>query len=328
MAQHLYLFYIHFTWWYEIQGTLMKIKLSKNEVKMYEEIIFDDNLLFELNAIPQMVVNKDRVIVRVNKKFIKLFGYSSDEILGKQTVTLTPSLEKFKEYTQYFMQTKEGIIKSEELEYKKKDGTLFWVKLEGNPINKSDDELLILWSFIDITKEVYYRKELKLLASTDPMTKLYNRRYFSELATTVVQLAKRSGLVYSVIMVDIDKFKRINDTYGHAKGDEVIIALSKVLKCNGRESDIVSRWGGEEFVILLPQTKQNSAVKIAEKLRKNIEMLHILTDNDETISFTISLGVATVDLKICSDVEHVINNADKALYIAKEGGRNRVEIYQ
>ena len=304
----------------------MKIELSKSEIKAYEEIIFDDNLLFELNAIPQMVVNKDRVIVRVNKKFTKLFGYSSDEILGKQTATLTPSIEKFEEYRQYFVQTKEGIIKSEELEYKKKDGTLFWVKLEGNPINKNPQELLILWSFIDITKEVYYRKELERLASTDPMTHLYNRRYFGELATTVVKLAKRSGLVYSVIMVDIDKFKRINDTYGHTIGDDVIIALAKVLKYNNRESDIVSRWGGEEFVILLPQTKEDGAMIIAERLRKSVEALSVDDGNDKKLCFTISLGVATADIDDCSDIEDIINNADKALYIAKESGRNKVAI--
>ncbi len=304
----------------------MKIELSKSEIKAYEEIIFDDNLLFELNAIPQMVVNKDRVIVRVNKKFTKLFGYSSDEILGKQTATLTPSIEKFEEYRQYFVQTKEGIIKSEELEYKKKDGTLFWVKLEGNPINKNPQELLILWSFIDITKEVYYRKELERLASTDPMTHLYNRRYFGELATTVVKLAKRSGLVYSVIMVDIDKFKRINDTYGHTIGDEVIIALAKVLKYDKRESDIVSRWGGEEFVILLPQTEQDGAMVIAEKLRKRVENLRVVIADEKELCFTISLGVATADSNKFSDIEDVINNADKALYIAKESGRNKVAI--
>ena len=78
----------------------MRVELSKSEIQRYEEIIIDDNLLFELNAIPQMVVNKDRVIVRVNKKFIKLFGYDSNEILGKQTATLTPSIEKFEEYRQ------------------------------------------------------------------------------------------------------------------------------------------------------------------------------------------------------------------------------------
>ena len=305
----------------------MKVELSKDEVKEYEKIIFDDNLLFELNAIPQMVVNKDRVIVRVNKKFTELFGYTSDEILGKQTATLTPSWEKFQEYAQYFVQTKEGIIKSEELEYKKKDGTLFWVKLEGNPINKNPEELLILWSFIDITKEVYYRKELERLASTDPMTKLCNRRYFSELATTVVKLAKRSGLAYSVIMIDIDKFKSINDTYGHAVGDEVIIALAKMLKYNSRESDIVSRWGGEEFIALLPQTDRDGALKIAEKLRKSVEDLQVDKENGKQVHFTISLGVATADMNNNFDMEEIINQADKALYIAKESGRNRVEIF-
>jgi len=305
----------------------VKIKLSKSEIKSYEKIIFDDNLLFELNAIPQMVVNKDRVIVRVNKKFTELFGYSSDEILGKQTATLTPSIEKFEEYRQYFVQTKEGIIKSEELEYKKKDSTLFWVKLEGNPINKNPRELLILWSFIDITKEVYYRKELERLASTDPMTHLYNRRYFAELATTVIKLAKRSGLTYSVIMVDIDKFKRINDTYGHTIGDDVIIALAKALKYNFRESDIVSRWGGEEFVILLPQTEQEDAMLIAEKFRKIVEALSVVIADDKKLSFSISLGVATADIENCFDIENIINNADKALYVAKESGRNRVEVY-
>ena len=305
----------------------MKIELSKSETKAYETIILDDNLLFELNAIPQMVVNKDRVIVRVNKKFTELFGYSSDEILGKQTSMLTPSIEKFHEYRQYFAQTKDGIIKSEELEYKKKDGTLFWVKLEGNPINKEGSELLILWSFLDITKEIYYRKELERLASTDPMTNLYNRRYFSELATTVVKLAKRSKLIYSIIMIDIDKFKSINDTYGHAIGDDVIVALAKLLKHNIRESDIVCRWGGEEFIILLPQTEQDGALMIAEKLRKTVETLSVTVRNNKKIYFTISLGVATSDSDNCTDIENVINNADKALYLAKESGRNMVKVF-
>ena len=187
---------------------------------------------------------------------------------------------------------------------------------------------MILWSFIDITKEVYYRRELERLASTDPMTHLYNRRYFSELATTVIKLAKRSKLVYSVIMIDIDKFKRVNDTYGHTIGDEVIIALARVLKYNSRESDIVSRWGGEEFVILLPQTDLNGGMAIAQKLRKNVESLSVDAGDDKKLSFTISLGVASVDIEKFPDIEDVINNADKALYIAKESGRNKVEIFQ
>ncbi len=143
------------------------LTLNSKELKNYEDILLNENMLFELNAIPQMIVNKNRIIIRVNKKFIQLFGYRKDEILGKQTVVLTPTKEKFIEYAKHFVETKDGIIKSEELEYKKKDNSLFWVKLEGNPINQQNDELFVLWSFIDITKEVNFRKELeaaKLLA--------------------------------------------------------------------------------------------------------------------------------------------------------------------
>jgi PAS domain S-box-containing protein len=136
--------------------------LNATELKKYENLLINENVLFELNAIPQMIVNKDRVIIRVNKKFTQLLGYRKEDILGKQTVVLTPSVEKFQEYRKYFIKTKDGIIKSQELEYKKQDGTLLWVKLEGNTINQQEDELLILWSFIDVTTEVKYREELKI----------------------------------------------------------------------------------------------------------------------------------------------------------------------
>ena len=137
------------------------IVLNKNELKQYEEILLNENMLFELNAIPQIVVNKDRVIIRVNKKFSELFEYEKEEVLGKQTSVLTPSKDKFEEYKKHFVQTKEGLIKSEELEYKKKNNDLFWVKLEGNPINQQNDELFILWSFIDVSNDVRHKEELQ-----------------------------------------------------------------------------------------------------------------------------------------------------------------------
>jgi len=138
------------------------LTLNKDTLKRYEELLLNENMLFELNVIPQIVVNKDRIIIRANKKFSKLFGYAKEDILGKQTIVLTPSKEKFEEYRRHFVHTKDGVIKSEELEYKKSDGTLFWVKLEGNPINQQEDELFILWSFIDVDREVQYRQQLEI----------------------------------------------------------------------------------------------------------------------------------------------------------------------
>ena len=304
----------------------MDKKLSKNGVKGYEKLILNDNLLFEINAIPQMVVNGERVIVRVNKKFIKLFGYSSNEVLGQQTSLLTPSMEKYEEYRKHFIQTKEGIIKSEELEYRKKDGTLFWVKLEGNPILKNAKEILILWSFIDITKEVNYRKALEKMASTDPLTSLYNRRYFRELASTVLKFAMHNKLICSIIMIDIDKFKRINDAYGHQAGDEVIKDTANILKNNLREGDILSRWGGEEFVIILPRTELAEALNIAEKLRRIIELHSVDIFGMKNIHFTVSLGVSAGKTDESLDLDSLLNKADKALYTAKEKGRNRVGV--
>jgi len=297
--------------------------LSSEELKKYETIILDENVLFELNAIPQMIVNKDRVIIRANKKFIRLFGYSNAEILGKQTVVLTPTKEKFFEYAKHFTETKDGIIKSEELEYKKKDGTIFWVKLEGNPINQQEEELFILWSFLDVDKEVKYREELKLLASTDSMTKLLNRRFFTEMADTIMELARREELDVSLLMLDIDKFKNVNDTYGHQVGDEVIVILAQTLKNMTRMSDLLCRWGGEEFIVLLPKTSREGALIIAQKIRQAVESLCIPVDA-ELLKFTVSIGVSQINFLNHESLESTIQRADKALYRAKESGRNRV----
>ena len=166
-------------------------------------------------------------------------------------------------------------------------------------------------------------KELKLLASQDHMTKLYNRRYFADISVSILDLAKRNNKQFSILMLDIDKFKRINDTYGHHIGDEVIIALANVLKSTNRKSDIACRFGGEEFLILLPETDIDGAYIIGEKLRKLVAELTVKVE-DQDIGFTISVGVAQIDLKNENDLEATIQRSDEGLYKAKESGRNMV----
>lgn len=166
--------------------------------------------------------------------------------------------------------------------------------------------------------------ELKLLASTDPMTKLYNRRYFTEISQEVLYISKREEKELSVLMIDIDRFKRVNDTYGHQFGDEVLINLSRLLVDFQRQSDIVCRYGGEEFVILLPNTSLQDATSLAEKLRKQIELLTLVSPKNEDFNFTVSIGVAKVDVKNEENLEPAIKRSDDALYVAKNSGRNRV----
>lgn len=167
-------------------------------------------------------------------------------------------------------------------------------------------------------------KKLKLLASTDDMTKLYNRRYFHQVSTHTLDLAKREENELAIIMLDIDNFKNINDTYGHKVGDDVIIKLASILKTTQRKSDISCRYGGEEFVVLLPKTNIDEAKIVAENLRKKIENISLFIDDERKIASTASFGVSQVDVKHESNIDAALKRADDALYKAKQNGKNRV----
>ncbi len=167
------------------------------------------------------------------------------------------------------------------------------------------------------------RDELERQALTDPMTKLFNRRYLSEVTQPLLDLMYRNSSQLSVILLDIDKFKHINDTYGHQIGDDVIIKLAQTLQTYTRKSDIICRFGGEEFVILLPETTMEGAMSLAEVLRREVEKLVMVFSQKIELRFTISIGVSAVD-KGEQNLDAVITRADTALYEAKESGRNKV----
>jgi diguanylate cyclase (GGDEF)-like protein len=166
--------------------------------------------------------------------------------------------------------------------------------------------------------------ELKRLSVTDPLTALHNRRYFDTAAEHLLKISRRMKQNLSVIMMDIDSFKHVNDTYGHTVGDDVLVKLALKLKEISRESDVVCRFGGEEFIILLPVTDIEGAMTLAEKIREECSLLRILSDKDELFSFTLSLGVSQVDYNHDEDIKIAINKADKALYNAKNSGKNQV----
>ncbi|MEO1953164.1 MAG: GGDEF domain-containing protein [Campylobacterales bacterium] len=162
-------------------------------------------------------------------------------------------------------------------------------------------------------------KEFETLASTDSLTGLYNRYKFSELYITSYKSMVQRHNNMSLILLDIDFFKKVNDTFGHNRGDQVLIQISHTLLRTLRNIDIICRWGGEEFVALLPTAPLDIAKNIAEKIRTNIEQLTI----DIVGKVTASFGVAEV--KEGEKMEDVIDRADKALYLAKESGRNCVK---
>ncbi len=162
-------------------------------------------------------------------------------------------------------------------------------------------------------------KKLAKMAFFDPLTQIFNRRFFMIRATADFNNSMRQGEPCSVIMVDIDHFKKFNDTYGHQYGDEVLKTVASVLSSNLRDSDVLGRYGGEEFVIFLPGTGIKEAERVAERLRQAVEKYPMAKQK-----ITISLGVT--QCKPGDTLETMIKRADEGLYLAKENGRNRVEV--
>ena len=162
-------------------------------------------------------------------------------------------------------------------------------------------------------------KEYAQMASTDPLTGLYNRHKFSELYLSSYEVMTQRENSMSLILLDIDHFKKINDTYGHNAGDSVLVQVSHALLKTLRNIDVVCRWGGEEFVLLLPTATLEQAIYLAEKLRIYIQDLDLNPIEQISASFGVSL------VKVGDDMEDVIDRADKALYLAKDSGRNCVK---
>jgi diguanylate cyclase (GGDEF)-like protein len=177
---------------------------------------------------------------------------------------------------------------------------------------------------IFLQKEIAERKKienkLEQLATTDHLTLLYNRRKFDELLEYEIEKDKRYQLGLSLIYCDIDNFKNINDMHGHNVGDEILITFAMLLKESLRESDIVARWGGEEFIVLIPSKTADIAVKIAEKMRKSIEENVFLNIGTVTASFGVTHYINNDTKKT------IFKRVDEALYEAKENGRNCVKV--
>ncbi|MFH0738716.1 MAG: diguanylate cyclase, partial [Candidatus Omnitrophota bacterium] len=169
-------------------------------------------------------------------------------------------------------------------------------------------------------------KELEELSTIDHLTRVYNRRYFDSRINQEISRAKRKNHVLSLAMIDIDHFKGFNDAYGHAEGDSVLGAVAKILQERIRPMDIVCRYGGEEFAIILPETDSFQAELVAERIRKAIERAEI-DGEKEKYKATVSLGISTLSLP-ADTKEALINQADLALYQAKDKGRNQVVVYR
>jgi len=261
------------------------------------------------------------------KEFDKKFNYKTKSILT------APLIDKFNNETI-------GIL---QLINKKEDGKII-------PFTHADQEFISLSSYfivvsiinaknnieelkqnnIELEEKIELRTKelletqvkLQEQAHKDPLTNLYNRRHFNEIEGSLFSMSRRGNNPLSVLIIDIDNFKAINDNFGHHIGDIVIKSLSNIFINTIRKSDIAIRYGGEEFLLLLTNTNIDNAKIIAEKLRNHVENTTIKSKGLSELKFTISLGLSCVR-KDDKDIETAIEIADKALYVAKESGKNK-----
>ncbi|MCP4139887.1 MAG: PAS domain S-box protein [Chloroflexi bacterium] len=260
-------------------------------------------------------------ILDVNPATLKIYEAEDKEkiISNLNNVFTKESLTLFKKQLIAFY---EGIVQFEgESITKTLKGKKNNIMLNISPL--VDKKVLV--SIMDITERKKMEEKLHLQATTDPLTEAYNRRYFFDLAQQEIERSLRYTRPLSIMIFDIDHFKKVNDTFGHAIGDEVLRQISKEFQSMLRENDIFARYGGEEFVILLPETTKEQAGQMAERMRKKCAEAP-LDLREASVSLTISFGVSCLGGERLN-LDELLLRADKALYQSKEGGRNRVTVW-
>jgi diguanylate cyclase (GGDEF)-like protein/PAS domain S-box-containing protein len=260
--------------------------------------------------------NKDSIIIDVSTCFTKITGYTADEVIGKKHNLLRHHDTPLEIYRNLWKTILNGKVWEGNFKNYAKNGNIFWVH---SIITPNFDESGEVVGFTAVSQDITDKINNEIMAVTDNLTGLYNRRKLSEVLAGEMARSDRHKSKFSVIIFDIDFFKKVNDTYGHQVGDNVLIHLSNILKESARETDCVSRWGGEEFLIIAGGSDLDGAFIFAEKIRKKIADY----DFPEVGRVTISCGVA--QYKNGETSTELVLRADTALYQVKNSGRNRVE---
>lgn len=273
--------------------------------------------------------DKDGLCIYINRAALDLMGLSRDDVLGK---SLRPVFHQHYSDSRVHLCNKCLIRLTADDSQPRRGDQIFWRK-NGQPIHVhlnvqplviegQIDGVVVV--FHDISDRVNLIRELQELALYDPLTDLPNRRQFDDRLKTEFARAGRSGGELALILLDLDHFKRVNDSFGHPAGDTVLKAVAVALQKNLRANDLPGRLGGEEFAVLLPDTGLDEAQGLAERLRQTIEAMPIDIGKGKTINVTVSAGVTRAIPAL--DKEATIDAADQALYRAKVAGRNRVEL--
>jgi diguanylate cyclase (GGDEF)-like protein/PAS domain S-box-containing protein len=346
----------------EIGGLISNFEVMRTELKTYRENLLHEveerrQREQDLEQYKAIVESSDDAIIGKtlsgtitswNPGAERMFGYSASEAIGQPSLMLVPSEQSDEE-----MEILSSVAHGEKIDHfetvwRHKDGRLVDISASicpildetGTPVGisriardigerkhlEAEQQAATLQLETQLQKISELQARLQEQVIHDPLTGLFNRRYLDETMPRELALAKREGYLLTVVMLDLDHFKMVNDTYGHAAGDEVLKAVANLLTEKGRESDIICRYGGEEFVVVLPRLSPVRAISRVEEWRTTL-MNTKIKHGDLEISITLSAGIAGYP-ENGSDPDTLISHADQALYYSKDQGRNKVTRFQ
>ena len=278
-----------------------------------------------------VIIDKHHNIIYFNKGAQKIFGYAPNEVLEQHLSILLP--ERFHLHHELMIEEigagsmicKHSGQRSPLIFGLRKDDTEF---VTGTAIVKIKGKFSQHYAVIvrNLNEKKKTEEELLRIAATDPLTGAFNRREFTALADHEGVRSSRYNHPLSILMLDLDHFKHLNDVYGHAAGDKVLQKFTALCCDTLRTMDIFGRWGGEEFVVLLPETDAKEAAVIAERLRKIISQ-NVFIHNDQKIAFTVSIGITQYQSGETT-IDAPFGRVDAAVYDAKKAGRDRISIYR
>ncbi|MEW6067751.1 MAG: diguanylate cyclase [Nitrospirota bacterium] len=293
------------------------------------------NMIFDSINDPFNIIDCEYRIIKANNSYAQMRGKNPEQLIGRRCYEVLYNRKSICEgclvketFETGKPQTKEKLVKFNDSSHE------IWLEIYSYPIF---DEIGQVFNVIEYTRDITQRKKaegerdalidkLQHLYSIDDLTGLLNRRALIEEMEKEVHRAERYNSKLAMIICDIDYFKGINDTYGHDIGDEVLKGVSHLIKESMRNIDIIGRYGGDEFILILPQTSLDGAKEIAERVRLSVEKFEMPVEED-IVKTTLSIGVAEFN-PAREDIEGLIKRADNALYMAKDKGRNRVYLVE
>ena len=305
------------------------VELLKNMLKEKSRALVESEIKYRTlveRSLEGIMIIQEGLIKFVNPTLLKILSYEEKEMLGRDIIRfLYPDGRQLLLENLNKLGNSEHVESALELRIMHKNGEGNYMEMLSTQI-QYEGKLAVLATFRDITERKKTEAELKRLVITDDLTELFNQRYFYIQLVTGIERAKRHNRPLSMFLIDVDMFKDFNDKYGHLEGDYVLKKIGEILMKNVREIDMAFRFGGEEFVVLLPDTKHEDAIIVAERTRKavaaNVFYPFTLDGQPDIVSKTVSIGVTEFHAE--DNVKSFLKRVDNAMYQAKKSGRNMV----